>query len=48
MRMRRTQHKGAGLVRAVDIVDVIAVTSDETPVLDPADRLTDAELLHGT
>jgi len=36
------------LVRAVDIVDVIAVTGDEAPILDPANRLTDAVLVHGT
>jgi len=30
-----------------DIVEVIAVPGDEAPVFDAADRLTDAELLHG-
>jgi hypothetical protein len=37
-----------GLSRQLDVVDIVAVTGDEPPVLDAADRLTDAELLHGT
>src|SRR5215472_16015464 len=48
MRMRRAQHEGMRLARPDDIVEVIAVTGDEAPVFDAPDRLTDAELLHGT
>ena len=47
MRMRRAQHEGMRLTRPVDVIDVAAMTGDEPPVLDAADRLTDAELLHG-
>ena len=47
MRVKRTQHEGIRLTRPADIVDIIAVASDETPILDAADRLTDVELLHG-
>src|SRR6202035_3745876 len=48
MGMRRPQHEGIALAWWLDIVDIVAVTRNEPPVLDPADRLTDAELLHGT
>src|SRR5262249_20911413 len=48
MGMRRAQHEGIGLAWPVDVVEIGAATSDETLVLDTADRLTDAELLHGT
>ena len=48
MRMWRAQHEGVSLAGPGDVVDVVAVTGDETPILDPADRLTDTELLHGT
>ena len=47
MRMRRALHEGVGLPMTIDVIDVIAATGDKTLVLDPADRLTDAELLHG-
>jgi len=46
--MRRAQHEGVRLPGPGDVVEVTAVTGDEAPVLDTADRLTDAELLHGT
>src|SRR6516165_8574621 len=48
MGMRRAQHEGIGLTRAVDVVEVAAATGDEAPILDAANRLTDAELLHET
>ena len=48
MGMRRAQHEGMALAWRLDIVDIVAMTGNEPPVLDPADRLTDAELLHGT
>src|SRR5215831_19011061 len=47
MRVRRAQHEGMRLAGPDDIVEVIAVPGDEAPVFDAADRLTDAELLHG-
>jgi hypothetical protein len=34
------------LARPLDVIDVVAAAGNKTPVLDPADRLTDAELLH--
>ena len=40
------QHHGVGLVRADNVVEVVAATGQEAPILDPADRLADAELLH--
>jgi len=48
MRMRRAQHEGVSLTRAADVVEVGAATGDKAPILDAADWLTDAELLHGT
>ncbi len=48
MRMRRAQHEGIGLARTVEVVEVIAATGNKAPILDAPDRLTDAELLHGT
>src|SRR5215472_12717435 len=48
VRMGRAQHEGMRLARPTDIVEVIAVPGDEAPVFDAPDRLTDAELLHGT
>ena len=48
MRMWRAQHEGIGLARTVEVVEVVAVTGDKAPILDAPDRLTDAELLHGT
>ncbi len=47
MRMRRAQHRRIGLARADDVVEVAAMPGQEAPILDPADRLADAELLHG-
>ena len=47
MRMRRAQHKGVGLAGQRQIVDVTAAASQKTPVLDAADRLANAELVHG-
>src|SRR5262249_4304904 len=43
MRVRRAQHEGISLVRSLNVIDIIAATGDEAPVLDAADRLTDAE-----
>ena len=48
MGMRRTQHEGVRLTGPADVVDVSAVTGDKSAILDAANRLTDAELLHGT
>src|SRR5436190_19494464 len=48
MGMRRAQHEGIALARAADVVEKIAATGDKAPILDAADRLTDAELLHVT
>jgi len=36
------------LARPADVVEIVAVPGDEAPILDAADRLTDAELLHRT
>jgi hypothetical protein len=46
MRVRRAQHESVRLAGTSDVVDISAVTGNEAPILDPADRLTDAELLH--
>ena len=48
MSVRRAQHESVRLAGPADVVDISAVTGDEAPVLDAADRLTDAELLHWT
>ena len=48
MGVRRAQHECVRLAGPADVVDISAVTGDEAPVLDPADRLTYAELLHWT
>ena len=46
MRMRRAQHDRMGLPRPDDVVEIAAAPGQEAAVLDPADRLADAELLH--
>ena len=46
MRMRRAQHKGVSLARTNEIVDVMTAPGQKPLVLDAADRLADAELVH--
>src|SRR6266700_6063096 len=48
MRMRRAQHHRMGLARPDDVVEVMAAPGQKAPVLDAANRLTDAELCHAT
>src|SRR6266700_5822494 len=48
MGMRRAQHHRMGLARPDDVVEVMAAPGQETPILDAANRLTDAELCHAT
>ena len=47
MRMRRHHHDAVALARQGDVVDIAAAPGDEALVLDPADRLADAELVDG-
>src|SRR5262249_28990427 len=46
MCMRGAQHYRMRLARPIDVVEIVAVPGQKTPILDPTDRLTDAELLH--
>ena len=46
VRMRRAQHNGVCLARQRQIVDIIAMPGQKTPILDPAHRLADPELVH--
>jgi len=46
MRVRRAQHYRMSLTRPDDVVEVVATPGEEAPVLDPTNRLTDAELPH--
>ena len=47
MGVRRHHHDAVALARQGDIVDIAAAPGDEALVLDPADRLADAELVDG-
>ena len=47
MRMRRHHHYAVALARQRDVIDKAAAPGDEALVLDPADRLADAEFVDG-
>ena len=47
MCMRRHHHDAVALPRQSDVVDITAEAGDEALVLDPADRLADAEFVNG-
>jgi len=46
MGVRRAQHRGIGLARLRNIVEIAAVASNKAAIFDPPHRLADAELFH--
>ena len=48
MRVRRHDLDAVAQVRQLDVVDIAPAAGDETLILDPGDRLTNAELVHAS